>query len=367
MPKPFDKLLFISVAILLLVGFFIFASASMGLLARDTGADFETVLVKQFLIGIVLGSFVLYAFSRIPYRVYRKHAFYFFLFSLFVTALVFIPKLGFTHGGATRWISLGGGRTFQPAELLKIGFVVYFAAWLSGVKDKVSNVKQGIIPFTIIMGLCGALLIKQPDTGTFIVLGATGLAMLIAAGVPWKHVLGLIVLGAVTLVVLVSFRPYLKDRFETFINPSRDPKGASYQIQQSLIAVGSGGLIGKGFGQSVQKFNFLPEPIGDSVFAVFAEEWGLIGSIVLLALFLFFAVRGIHIAATSPDLFGGLLALGIVILIITQSFINIASMLSIFPITGMPLLFVSHGGSALLFAMAEVGILLNISRHKKRV
>jgi cell division protein FtsW len=364
--KPFDKIFFISVVILVLVGFFIFASASMGLLARESGASFEKVLLKQLVVGIILGSGLLYGFSLISYRVFRKHALYILIGSLFATALVFVPHLGFTHGGATRWLAVGP-ITFQPAEFLKIGFVIFFAAWLSGVKDKVTNIKQGIIPFAVIIGICGALLIKQPDTGTFIVIAITGLSMLIAAGVPWKHVLGLIGIGILTLAILVMIKPYLKDRLMTFLDPNRDPTGASYQIQQSLIAVGSGGFAGKGFGQSVQKFNFLPEPIGDSVFAVFAEEWGLLGGIVLLIMFLFFASRGIHISATSPDLFGGLLALGIVILIVTQSFINIASMLGIFPITGMPLLFVSHGGSALLFAMAEVGILLNISRQRKGI
>ncbi len=362
--KPFDKIFLISVIILVLVGFFIFASASMGLLARESGATFERVLLKQLLIGVVLGSIVLYAFSRIPYRFFRKYALYIFIFSLVVTAMVFIPKLGFTHGGATRWLHLGP-LTFQPAELLKFGFVVFFAAWISGVKDKVTNIKQGIIPFAVILGLCGALLIKQPDVGTLMVIGAAGVAMLVASGVPWKHIGGLFLIGLVTIALLIMVKPYLKDRLMTFLDPNRDPTGASYQIQQSLIAVGSGGLVGKGFGQSVQKFNFLPEPIGDSIFAVYAEEWGLLGSIVLLLFFLFFAIRGIHIAAASPDLFGGLLALGIVILIVVQSFINIASTLGIFPITGMPLLFVSHGGSALLFTMAEVGILLNISRARK--
>jgi cell division protein FtsW len=280
------------------------------------------------------------------------------------TALVFIPRIGFTHGGATRWLAIGGG-TIQPAEFLKIGFVIYFSAWLSGIKDKVSDIKSGIIPYLVLVGLCGAILIKQPDIGTLIVIAITGLAMLVAAGLPWKHFFGLIVFGILVFALLITVKPYLRDRAMTFLDPNRDPTGASYQIQQSLIAVGSGGFIGRGFGQSIQKFNFLPEPIGDSVFAVFAEEWGLLGSIVLLGLFLFFAIRGIHISATSPDIFGGLMALGIVILIVVQSFINIASMLGIFPITGMPLLFVSHGGTALLFAMAEVGILLNISRFKK--
>ena len=164
---------------------------------------------------------------------------------------------------------------------------------------------------------------------------------------------------------LAYSRPYIFDRIETFIKPGEDLQGSSYQLNQSLIAIGSGQIFGRGFGQSVQKFNYLPEPIGDSIFAVAAEEWGFVGSTVLIFLFLAFAIRGLKIATWSSDIFGGLLATGIVILITVQSLVNIASMLGVFPLTGMPLLFVSHGGTALFFAMAEVGIILNISKQRQ--
>jgi len=165
--------------------------------------------------------------------------------------------------------------------------------------------------------------------------------------------------------VVAFTRPYIRDRLVTFINPTRNLQGSSYQLNQSLIAIGSGQMFGRGFGQSVQKFNFLPEPIGDSIFAVMAEEFGFVGSTLLIFLYIFFTFRGMRIAMNSPDAFGGLLAFGIVILIVTQSFFNIGAMVGLLPISGIPLLFFSHGGTALFMTLAEVGIVLNISRFQK--
>jgi cell division protein FtsW len=302
--------------------------------------------------------------TRIHYRTYKKYALHLFILSIIVTLLVFIPGLGFTAGGATRWIDLGF-TTFQPAELLKLGFVIYLAALLSNKRTKLHSFRHGVLPLAALSAVVGIILLLQPDTGTFLVILATGLAMFIAAGSRWRDIASLGGMAIAGLSVLALFRPYVMDRILTFLNPATDPLGSSYQIQQSLIAVGSGHFFGRGFGQSVQKFDYLPEPIGDSIFAVFAEEFGFIGSLVLLALFLFFALRGLKIASHAPDQFGGLLVAGIVILIVSQSFINIGSLIGIFPLTGLPLLFVSHGGTALFFALVGVGIVLNVSRYTK--
>jgi cell division protein FtsW len=179
-------------------------------------------------------------------------------------------------------------------------------------------------------------------------------------------------IGIVALVLLIGLgvliwtKPYLAARVATFLNPAADPQGAGYQIQQSLIAIGSGGALGRGFGQSVQKFSYLPEPIGDSIFAVAAEEFGFIGGAALVLLFLFLILRGLRLTARAPDPFSGLLALGIVILIGASAFTNIASMLGVIPLSGLPLAFVSHGGTALVIALVEAGILLNISRYQRQ-
>lgn len=357
-----DKLFLIAIVILTIAGFFIFTSASLGLLARE-GVRFSNVAFSQTFFGLFLGSIACFITSKINYRIWRKYAVYIFIASIILTLLVFVPGLGFSHNGATRWLSIAGF-SFQPSELLKIGFIIYLAAWLSGVKDKVKTFKFGVLPLMLLCGIAGAVLLSQPDTDTFIILGGTALAMFIVSGGTWKHTAIIIAIGLVCVGLVASQRPYVMDRIFSFINPEKDRYGSSYQLNQSLIAIGSGGFMGKGFGQSVQKFNFLPEPIGDSIFAVMAEEFGFVGGVALIFLYIFFAFRGLRIAMNSPDSFGGLLAFGIVILIVAQSFDNIGAMLGVLPLSGIPLLFVSHGGTALLIALAEVGIVLNISKHQ---
>jgi cell division protein FtsW len=359
--KSVDRPFLVITLTLVLLGFFLFVSASLGLLARG-GARFSVVAFNQTIFGLIGGSIAMYITSKINYSFWKRYSFYFFLLSLFATILVFLPNIGISHGGATRWISIGQLLTFQPVEFLKLGFVIYFAAWISGVKNKIKTFQFGLLPLMIILVVIASILLAQPDTGSFLVIIASGLAMFIAAGGRWKDVLISGLIGVVFLVGLVFTRPYLLDRVKTFINPGTDLQGSSYQLNQSLIAIGSGGMFGRGFGQSIQKFNYLPEPVSDSIFAVVAEEWGFVGSFILVLLFLAFALRGLKIATMAKDTFGGLLATGIVILITAQSLLNIASMLGIFPLSGMPLLFVSHGGTALLFAMAEAGIVLNISK-----
>jgi cell division protein FtsW len=356
-----DKVYLASVILLTVVGFFIFSSASLGLLARN-GASFQSVAMSQSA-GLILGIISFYIMSKINYKILRKNAFYILIGAICINLLLFVPGLSFDHGGASRWINLGF-TTFQPSEFLKIAFIIYFAAWLSGLKEKIGEFKFGIIPYMVIVGILGILLMIQSDTDTFVVIATTGLIMLFIAGGKIKHIFMLCGLGMILLVTLVLVRPYIMQRVMTFFNHGVDSQGAGYQIQQSLIAIGSGKIVGRGFGQSVQKFNYLPEPIGDSIFAVGAEEFGFIGSIVLIGLFLFFFTKSMKISVRSPDYFGGLTAIGIAILILIESFMNISSMLGLIPLSGMPLLFVSHGGTALIITLAATGIIANISKYQ---
>jgi len=356
-----DKVFLIVTILLLFAGFLIFSSASMGLLARE-GASFSNVALKQIIVGFIGGGIAAYILSMVPYTFYKKYSFYIFLITLLLTLSVFIPGLGFSHGGATRWISVFGF-TLQPVELLKLGFIIYIAAWLSKNQKKSGTFSYGFVPFAIISVIVSVVLLIQPDTDNLIVMLCSGVAMYFVAGASWKHIITLILIGLIGISALAYTRPYIKDRLLTLINPTADSLGSGYQINQSLIAIGSGGMWGRGFGQSVQKFNYLPEQIGDSIFAVAAEEFGFIGSMILLALFLSFALRGMNISSRCPDMFSRLLVLGIVILIITQSVVNISAMLAIIPLSGIPLVFVSHGGTAMLIALAEVGIVLSISKH----
>ncbi len=360
--KPVDRIFLGIVGLLLLAGLLIFTSASLGLLARN-GASFTSVVLNQFL-AVGLGCVLAFVFSKIHYTFWRRSAFYIFIFSIFLTLLVFVPHIGLQFGGGKRWIALGAF-SFQPAEFLKIAFVIYAAAWLSGVKEKVATFKEGILPIAILLAIVGVILLKQPDTDTFISIFMAALGMFIVAGGRLRHLFILIVVAVLGLSALVYTRPYLMQRIATFIDPKANPLSSGYQIQQSLIAIGSGKFFGRGFGQSIQKFSYLPEPIGDSIFAVAAEEFGFIGGAFLILLFLFFTLRSLRLAVKAPDLFGGLLVVGIAILIVSGSFMNIASMLGVIPLSGLPLLFVSHGGTAMLVTLAEVGILLNISRFKK--
>ncbi len=355
-----DTRLLVSILLLVAAGFLIFLSASLGLLARDS-VHFGSIAFKQIFFGLVPGLIGLYAFSRIDHMKWRKYSFWFFLFSIFLNLVIFIPGVGQHHGGAVRWLNLGAF-SLQTSEVLKIAAVMYFAAWLSFVKDKASDFKKGFVPLLAMLFVTGLLCLLQPDTDTFIVIATALVSMFIAAGGKWRHIASLVVAGALGLVLLAFTRPYVMARIQTFLNPSDASQASGYQIKQSLIAIGSGGVTGRGFGQSIQKFNFLPEPVGDSIFAVAAEEFGLIGALALLALYVFFSLRALKIATHAYTQFGTLLTVGIVTFIVVQSFTNIGAMVGVLPLSGIPLLFVSQGGTALLFVLAESGILLNISR-----
>ncbi len=360
--KNVDRIFLGIVGVLLVAGLVIFTSASLGLLAR-TGASFSSVAVSQ-LVAIAIGCVLAYVISKIPYTLWRRYSFYIFLVSIVLTLLVFVPHIGLQFGGGKRWIGFAGV-SFQPGEFLKIAFVIYCATWLSGVRERIDSFKEGILPIIIMLTIVGVILLKQPDTDTFVSIFLAAIGMFVVAGGKFRHLLLLGLISVVGLSSLVYMRPYLMQRVTTFLHPASDPLGAGYQIQQSLIAIGSGKVFGRGFGQSIQKFSYLPEPIGDSIFAVATEEFGFVGGACLILLFLFFTIRGLRIAVKSPDLFGGLLATGIVILILSGSFMNIASILGVIPLSGLPLLFVSHGGTAMIITLAEVGILLNISRFRR--
>ncbi len=355
-----DRILLTSILILAGGGIFIFLSASLGLLASQ-GASLGSVALSQVVFGLGGGTILAYLISLTPYRHFRKYALYFYIFALFLTLLVYVPGIGLSLNGATRWLHIGSF-TFQPSEILKVAYIVYLAAWLSGVKSKIGDVRYGLIPFGIITALAGIVLLLQPDTDTFFVIGAAGGAMFLASGAKIRDILIILAIAAIGFASLLAYRPYLTDRLTTFMDPGHDPLGSSYQIKQSLLAVGAGQIAGRGFGQSVQKFGKLPEPTSDSIFSVFAEEFGFIGSSLLIFTFLVFALRGLWVAARAPDLFGGLLAIGIVVWVVIQSYFNIAAMLGLVPLSGLPLVFISHGGSALLVALAAMGILLSVSR-----
>ncbi len=358
-----DTQLLVSILLLTTGGFLIFLSASLGLLARDT-VYFGSIAFKQIFFGLLPGLVFLYLFSRVNFLTWRRYAFWIFCLAIFLNIIIFIPGLGISANGATRWLAIGSF-SFQVSEVLKIAAIFYFAAWLSSVKERVDTLKWGFVPLVAIIAVVGVLLLIQPDTDTFLVTAAALVAMYLVAGGRWKYVGFIALMGLLCISILAYERPYVRARIMTFINPAEHSQTSGYQIQQSLIAVGSGGITGRGFGQSLQKFNYLPEPVGDSIFAVAAEEFGLIGSALLIGFFVFFSLRALRLSTRCPHPFGGLVCVGIATFMMIQSYLNIGSMIGIVPLSGMPLLFVSQGGTALLFALAEAGILLNISRSAR--
>lgn len=364
MNKKFDKTFLGIVIALVVIGAIMFTSASLGILPKNT-TKFYGVILNQFTLGFLGGFVALYLGFRIPYKFWRSYSLIIFIVSIIITLLVFIPGIGMSHGGASRWINILGV-SLQPVEFLKIGFIIYFAAWLSWVKNRVKDARFSILPLLVLLGIISFILLRQPDTKSLILITVTAFTMLFISGLPWKYILGLVVLSMIGFGILVFLKPYLMERVNTFINPGRDGQGSSYQLQQSLIAVGSGGLWGRGLGQSIQKFEYLPEPQGDSIFAVIGEELGFLGASVLIILYTIFALRGYKIAYRSPDSFSKLLVIGFITIIIAQSFMNIASILGVFPLTGVPLVFISHGGTSLLLSLGMIGVILNVSTFQKR-
>lgn len=359
-----DRVFFLIVLILVVGGIAMFASASLGLLAREDGAPWRLALT-QLLLGLIPGAIALVTLRYMPPAWIQRMAPSVYIATLLLTLLVFVPGIGETYNGATRWIDIGF-TTIQPSEFLKIGTVLMLAWWLSKTKGRLEEFGKGLIPFGLIVGIPCLILLLQPNTSTVIIIGLTAVAMYFLAGAPWRDLFLLVCVAGILLAGLLMTRPYLVERVKTFMDPSQDPLASGYQIQQSLIAIGSGGFAGRGFGQSVQKFNYLPEAHGDSVFAVYAEEFGFIGTMLLLFLFVAFATRGLAIAADAASFFGSMIATGLTLLISLSAFLNIGAMLAILPLTGLPLPFVSHGGTALFAALGCVGIILNVAAHRKR-
>jgi cell division protein FtsW len=362
--KKADTPFFLTTAALVVFGLLIFTSAALGQLARD-GASFTSVATSQILLGFVLGSVLLVILSRIDYKLWRRYTPYLFGIAVALTLLTFVPHIGLSLKGASRWIVIGGF-SFQPEEVLKFTTILFLAAVYAARFKKIETLRSGILPLLLITGSSACILIAQPDTAGVIIIGMASAGMLFSAGGRVWHLALLVLLGVVAILAAALVYPHVAARIKTYMNQSADPQGSGYQVEQSLIAVGSGGVTGRGFGQSIEKFSYLPEPIGDSIFAVAGEEFGFIGSTALIILFAIFGILGLRIAARAPDPFGGLLVVGLVILIVGQSFFNIASTIALVPLVGVPLIFVSHGGTALALSLAEVGIILNVSRQMRK-
>ena len=317
----------------------------------------------QFINGFIPGVLAFYIASRINYQVWKKYALWMLLFTVVLLIAVFIPGIGVNYQKSQSWINLGFFG-FQPTEIVKLTFLIYLATWLEKKgKQGLQSSQYSFLPFLSLLTFIAVLILAQPDTGTLAVIIIISLAVYFIAQAPLKHLIIIISLFAVIIFTAVQIAPYRLARITVFLHPNIDPLGISYQINQAKLAVGSGGILGVGIGKSRQKFSYLPEASGDSIFAVIAEEMGFLFSVILIGLFITLGIRGLKIARGSPDVFGKLLAAGITTWLIFQAFINIGAIIGIMPLTGIPLPFVSYGGTATVVGLFACGILLNISKQ----
>lgn len=359
-----DKPFVLITAFIIIFGLLIFSSATLMLIGT---VKYDAVRFNQYGLGLLGGFILAYTAYKIPIQYWRMGSFYIYVASIVAMICVFIPGIGVFHGGASRWIQIAGFQ-FQPAEIFKISSVLYLSMWLMKDFGKHMSIQENFykrtIPLLSMIVISAVLFLLQPDTDTLIVTSCSLVLIYILAGGHLKDMFMLGLVGLMGLGVVVMTRPYAMKRVQTFIHPELDPTGSGYQVQQSLIAIGTGGVFGKGYGQSIQKFKYLPESIGDSIFAVASEEFGFVGMVLLIGLYVAFALRALKMATRSSS-YGSLVIVGLMSLIVMQSFLNMGAMLGVIPLSGTPLIFVSHGGTALLMSLFSVGIILSASRERK--
>lgn len=359
--KSADYLLAIIVFGLIVFGLIMIYSSSV-IISYERVGHGNYYLVQQA-ISLAIGIAAWIFFQQLDYHLFKKISLYLLIVSLILLIVVFIPGL---NGGeeVKRWIFLGSFN-FQPSELVKLFFIVYLADWLAERNKEIRSFKKGLLPFLFILSVFTFLIVLEPDLGTASILALIGLVMFYLAGANIAHLLITISGGIFLLYLAIISAPYRLSRLMTFINPEANPMSSGYQLRNALIAIGSGGLWGVGFGNSSQKYLYLPEAHTDSIFAIIAEELGLVRTSFIILAFLLIGWRGFKIAQEAPDSFGRILAGGITVWLILQAFVNIAAMLGLIPLTGITLPFISFGGTSLVVSLAAVGILMNISKHAK--
>ncbi len=358
--KP-DYFLLAGLCVLLVFGLAMLASASSDL-GKQIFNNSYYYLEHQLVFGLTIGGIGFLVGYFVPYYKFKSVAFILLLISMAALILVFTP-LGTAASGSTRWLRVGP-LSFQPAELMKFTYILYLAAWLSNAKFKrATDFQSGLLPFAIISGLIAVLLILQPATSTVAILLGAGLVVYFVSGAPWKYILGIIGIAVLAVAIVIMVTPYRRARIMGYLNPTQNLQGQNYQVNQALIAIGSGGFWGQGYGQSATKDTYLPTPIDDSIFAVVAEELGFIGAGALVSLFAIVTFRMFWLAKRTGDQFGRMILIGFGTVIALQAFVNMASISGIIPLTGVPLPFVSYGGTALAVFITMSGVALNVTRY----
>lgn len=356
-----SKPLFITSSVLIIFGFINFLSASLGILSRNEVKFFN--MLETQIIGYFVGFIALLVALYLPYKIYYKYAIAIFVFAILLSIAVFIPGLGLSHGGGTRWLNIFGF-SLQPGEVLKLSAVIITSWFVYKFQNKLDNFYISVGVFGLIIGLSAAVMFAQKDLGTLVILAfGAGLTYFIG-GAKMKHILIIAAAGLAMVAMYAFHNPYILSRLNVFNDSNKDQRGSAYQTKQALIAVATGGVAGRGVGQSIQKFSYLPEPVGDSIFAVSAEEFGLLGSGLTVFLFAFIIIFSILRSREISNTFAKGMIVGIAGLFFAQTILNIASMLGLIPLSGDILPFYSQGGTAIIVHLFSLGLLLQLTRNR---
>jgi cell division protein FtsW len=361
-----DYVIALVITILLAIGLVIMYNISPILSHKAIGTADRSFYFLNQLKFVGVGVVFWIVATAVPYSKWRAWAPRLMAVAIVALVALLVPGLAQSSHGATRWLNL---RLFsvQPAEILKLALIVYLAMWLEKRQDELKSFMDGVVPFAIMLVSASFVIVMlQRDMGTALVLVFTVVGMYFAAGMRWTHLVALLAAGVALGWSAVMVFPHRRGRLLTFLDPGSDPTGQGYHINQALIAIGSGGLFGLGLGHSIQVYGYLPEAANDSIFAIIAEEFGFVGSVAIIALFGVLVWRGLQVARSAPDMFGRLVAAGISLWMLFQALINIGAMLSLVPLTGIPLPFISYGGTSLVISLFGAGILLNISKYTVR-
>ena len=361
-PAPPDLMFFGAVAVLAAIGLVMIYSASSAqayLVHHDTA-----YYLKHQLLFLGVGIVAAVVAYRIDYRALRTAAPYLLVLCGLGLLAVLVPHVGVAVNGARRWIG-AGSFSLQPSEFAKLGLVMYLAAVLAQRGERITSLVRGLLPICVPVAICAMLVLLEPDMGTASLLIFTMFAMLFAAGARIEHLVMIVLVTLPPVVLEIFASSYRRARILAFLDPWKDPLNTGFHIVQSLLALGSGGLFGVGLGESRAKFFYLPEQYTDFIFSVLGEELGLLGTVVVVALFVLLAYRGLRIAAAAPDRFGYFLAVGCTALIVIQAFVNIGVVTSSWPVTGVPLPFISFGGSSLIVSLVAAALIINVGRHRR--
>lgn len=359
-PQSPDFVIFFTVIALLGLGVVMVYSSSA--VSAYVNFDDSYYFLKRQIVWVILGLLAMFFTMSIDYHAWRPLAKPVMLATLVLLVLVLVPGLGKVVNGARRWLGFGS-LYLQPSEIAKLSMVLFTADSLTKNQDKIKSFVRGLVPQLLTLLLIFGLILKEPDLGTALAISGTVFVLLFTAGAKISHLASLGITGVTGIIAAIIVEPYRLRRLLAFSDPWSDPLDTGYHIIQSLYAIGSGGLFGVGLGRSREKFLYLPEPHTDFIFAILGEELGFIGTVTVIVLFFLFAWRGLKVAISAPDIYGSVLAAGLTTMIVVQALMNIAVVTASMPVTGIPLPFISFGGSALIFTLAGVGILLNISRY----